>query len=98
MWLWLPIHHWTVEQVWADIHESGVPYAWPYDAGMSRYSCAQCVLGSMADAIRSARIWPEHTLDIVDIEDEIGFDWQADHSMRSIAAAAGILPDQEAPC
>jgi 3'-phosphoadenosine 5'-phosphosulfate sulfotransferase (PAPS reductase)/FAD synthetase len=91
VWLWLPIHHWTVEQVWADIHDSGVPYAWPYDAGMSRYSCAQCVLGSRADAVRSAQIWPEHTLKIVDIEREIGHDWQADHSMRSIAATAGIL-------
>lgn len=62
VWLWLPIHHWTVEQVWAGIHASGVPYAWPYDAGMSRYSCAQCVLGSFADAVRSAQIWPAHTL------------------------------------
>lgn len=25
VWLWLPIHHWTIEQVWADIHASGVP-------------------------------------------------------------------------
>lgn len=91
VWLWLPIHHWTVEQVWADIHESGVPYAWPYDAGMSRYSCAQCVLGSFADAVRSAQIWPEHTLKIVDDEREMGHRWQDDHSMASIAEAAGIL-------
>lgn len=91
VWLWLPIHHWTVEQVWADIHESGVPYAWPYDAGMSRYSCAQCVLGSFADAKRSAQIWPAHTLRVVGIEREIGFRWQNDHSMEEIAVAAGIL-------
>lgn len=91
VWLWLPIHHWTIEQVWADIHASGVSYAWPYDAGMSRYSCAQCVLGSKADAIRSAQIWPAHTLEIVDIERAIGHDWQAGNSMRSIAVAAGVL-------
>lgn len=58
---------------------------------MSRYSCAQCVLGSFADAKRSAQIWPEQTLRIVDIERD-GFTWQADHSMREIAQAAGILP------
>lgn len=92
VWLWLPIHHWTVEQVWADIHASGVPYAWPYDAGLSRYSCAQCVLGSSADAVRSAQIWPAQTLKIVDIEKEIGHDWQDGRPMRSIAEAAGILP------
>lgn len=92
VWLWLPIHHWMVEQVWVDIHASAVPYAWPYDAGMSRYSCAQCVLGSMADAIRSAQIWPEHTLRVRDIESEIGHRWQNDHSMHDIAERAGILP------
>lgn len=96
VWLWLPIHHWTIEQVWADIHESGVPYAWPYDAGMSRYSCAQCVLGSFADAKRSAQIWPAHTLRLVDTEREIEFRWQNDHSMAEIAIAAGILDPAEA--
>lgn len=35
VWQWLPIHHWSVEQVWADIHATGVPYAWVYDAGLS---------------------------------------------------------------
>lgn len=93
VWLWLPIHHWTVEQVWADIHASEVPYAWPYDAGMSRYSCAQCVLGSFADAVRSAQIWPAHSLGIVGMEREMGHRWQDDHSMSDIAQAAGILPD-----
>ncbi len=95
VWLWLPIHHWTVEQVWVDIHASGVPYAWPYDAGMSRYSCAQCVLGSLADAKLSAQIWPAHTLRIRRDEQEMGHRWQADHSMDEIARAAGILPPED---
>lgn len=97
VWLWLPIHHWTVDQVWADIHASGVPYAWPYDAGMSRYSCAQCVLGSFADAVTSAKIWPAHTLGIVDMEEEMGHSWQAEKSMRDIAEAAGILDPADQP-
>lgn len=91
VWLWLPVHHWTEEQVWADIHASQVPYAWPYDAGMSRYSCAQCVLGSFADAVTSARIWPANTLRIVGMEEEMGHSWQENRSMRDIAEAAGVL-------
>lgn len=33
---WYPVHHWTEDQVWSAIHAAGVPYAWPYDAGMRR--------------------------------------------------------------
>jgi 3'-phosphoadenosine 5'-phosphosulfate sulfotransferase (PAPS reductase)/FAD synthetase len=91
VWLWLPIHHWTVEQVWADIHASGVEYAWPYDAGMSRYSCAQCVLGSKADAILSAQIWPAQALRVVGMEREMGHRWQDAQSMEEIAVTAGVL-------
>jgi len=40
---WLPIHHWTLEQVWERIKASGVPSHWAYERGMPRLSCCFCV-------------------------------------------------------
>lgn len=90
VWLWLPIHHWTVQQVWADIHESGVQYAWPYDAGLSRFSCALCVLGSRSDAVLSAQLWPANALRYAADEQQMGHTFQRDWSMANTLAAAGL--------
>lgn len=43
---WFPIHHWTKEQVWADILASGVPFHYAYTLGMDRLSCVFCVFGN----------------------------------------------------
>jgi 3'-phosphoadenosine 5'-phosphosulfate sulfotransferase (PAPS reductase)/FAD synthetase len=56
---WLPIHTWTVEQVWADIRESGVRFHYAYDLGLPRVSCMGCVLASKSALILSAQINPE---------------------------------------
>lgn len=42
---WLPIHTWTLDEVWADIRASGVPYHRVYDYGMPRLSCRFCLAG-----------------------------------------------------
>lgn len=52
---WLPIFDWSEDEVWARIKETGVPYHWAYDLGMSRLSCAFCVFASKADLKISAR-------------------------------------------
>lgn len=43
---WLPIHEWTVEQVWTRIKKSGVRWHNAYDLGMPRLSCCFCVMGN----------------------------------------------------
>jgi 3'-phosphoadenosine 5'-phosphosulfate sulfotransferase (PAPS reductase)/FAD synthetase len=40
---WLPIHGWTVEEVWSRIRASGVRHHRAYDLGMSRLSCVFCI-------------------------------------------------------
>jgi 3'-phosphoadenosine 5'-phosphosulfate sulfotransferase (PAPS reductase)/FAD synthetase len=37
--IWLPLHQWTTEEVWADVKASGVRWHWAYDIGMPRLSC-----------------------------------------------------------
>lgn len=52
---WLPIHHWSLDQVW-DIHDQ-TGFA-PHEAyttyGMTRVSCVFCILSSKADMANAA--------------------------------------------
>ena len=43
---WLPIHGWSVEDVWACSEQAGTRPHWAYLAGMPRLSCRFCVLAS----------------------------------------------------
>jgi len=88
VWDLYPIHHWTDAQVWADIRRSGVPFAWPYDAGMSRLSCSYCVLGSTMDLMLASVLRPDVAAQYIAVEQRIGHTFQNGRSLESIAAAA----------
>ncbi|MEU0237629.1 phosphoadenosine phosphosulfate reductase family protein [Nocardiopsis sp. NPDC006198] len=47
--VWLPVHAWTVRQVWDGIRAEGTRHHFAYDAGMSRLSCTFCPLASAKD-------------------------------------------------
>jgi len=81
---WLPIHALTVEEVWASIHESGVPYHPAYDLGMSRLSCAFCILASKKDLKISARANPKLLRRYVDLEERMGHSFQHKQSLADI--------------
>ena len=65
---WLPIHHWTAEEVWADIRASGVPYHYAYDLGFPRVSCTLCVLASKSSLIRAAQLFPDRAARRIAVE------------------------------
>lgn len=46
---WLPIHDWTVDQVWQAIADAGQRPHPAYAKGMSRLSCCFCIMSSDAD-------------------------------------------------
>lgn len=46
--IWLPIHAWTVDEVWTTIRASGVPHHRAYDLGMPRLSCCFCIFAPRA--------------------------------------------------
>lgn len=56
---WYPIFGWSDDQVWSAIRESGLPWHWAYDAGMTRLSCSFCVLASGDDLILAAALRPD---------------------------------------
>lgn len=90
---WLPIHSWTVEQVWARIHASGVPYHPVYDSGMGRLSCSFCVLAPKTALVRAAQLRPDLATEYATVEAEIGFRFTDKLSMADIIAAAAAAPD-----
>jgi len=93
---YLPIHTWTEEQVWQDIHESGVPYHEVYDQGMGRLSCTFCIFAPRNALLTAAWLRPDLLQEYVDLETEIGHDFQHKKPLRDIQAAmlAGERPVQ----
>ena len=89
-WDWYPVHHWTEEQVWAQIRQSGLPWAWPYDAGMSRLSCSLCVLGSKKDLLTAVRLRPGLAREYARVEAETGHSFQHGRTIASVLAEAGV--------
>jgi len=84
---WLPIHDWTVEQVWARIRESGMPHHRAYDLGMPRLSCALCIFANRDALLLAGKHNPELLRKYVEVEDEIDHTFQANRSLREILEA-----------
>lgn len=98
---WLPILEWQVDEVWAAIHASGVPYHPAYDAGMPRLSCCFCVLASRGALVRAAQLMPELAAEYAAVEDRIGHRFTHALSMTEIIDAAATetpvtIPDWNA--
>lgn len=85
---WLPIHSWDTQAVWARIKASGVRYHSAYDQGMTRLSCAFCVLASKDDLVISARCNPELASEYAELEARIGYSFTAKLSMAQVIAEA----------
>lgn len=55
---WLPIHHWTIDQVFQTIADAGQKPHWAYAEGMTRLSCCFCIMSSRGDLKTAARLRP----------------------------------------
>lgn len=56
---WLPIKWLTTEEVFATIRGAGQEPLWTYAEGMTRASCAFCVLAQISDLRRAAQLAPD---------------------------------------
>ncbi len=83
---WLPIFTWTVDEVWATIRRSGLPYHPAYDAGMPRLSCVFCVLAGRKELVLAARLYPDLAYEHVLLEKDVGHTFRKDVSMAEIWA------------
>jgi 3'-phosphoadenosine 5'-phosphosulfate sulfotransferase (PAPS reductase)/FAD synthetase len=85
---WLPILHWTVEDVWARIARAGTRAHWAYEAGMPRLSCCFCVLASKGALVRAAQLNPTLAEEYRQVEVRIGHRFRNDLSMGQIIELA----------
>ncbi len=85
--IWLPIHHWTVEQVWDRIKGSGVRHHWAYDIGMPRLSCVFCIFAPRA-ALMLGGIHNRELLDkYIEVEQKTGFSFRKELPLLEIREA-----------
>jgi DNA sulfur modification protein DndC len=69
---WLPIHDWSIEQVFEEIFAAGQKPHWAYYEGMSRLSCCFCIMSSKEDLRTAARLNPELYATYVELERTTG--------------------------
>lgn len=81
---WLPIHPWSVDDVWSEIRASGLPHHPAYDLGMPRLSCVFCIYASRDALLLSG----EHNRDLLDtyvqVEDQIGHAFTQDGKRKLV--------------
>jgi len=70
---WLPIHDFTLSQVWNCITLAGQYPHWAYSKGMSRLSCCFCIMSSESDLKTAATLMPELLERYSEIEERTGF-------------------------
>jgi len=94
VWQWLPIHTWTLEQVWTDIKASGVPHHPAYDLGMPRLSCCFCIFAPVQALVVAGKHNPELLGEYVATERDINHKFRVDVSLEDIqrAVEAGKIP------
>jgi len=85
--IWLPIHQWTVAQVWENIKESGVPFHWAYSIGMPRLSCVFCIYSPRAALLLAAKYNRELLEEHVRIERETGHTFKSKFRIEEILEA-----------
>jgi 3'-phosphoadenosine 5'-phosphosulfate sulfotransferase (PAPS reductase)/FAD synthetase len=83
---WLPIHTWSLDDVWAIHDRSGFPRHTTYQTN-SRVSCKFCILGSAADLLGTTTWEESHDLyrEQVALEIDSAFSFQDKHWLGDIA-------------
>lgn len=84
---WLPLHSWTVEQVWARIRASGVPHHPAYDLGMPRLSCCFCIFSPRSALLLAGKHNPELLAEYVKVEKKIGHSFRRELPLAEIQKA-----------
>lgn len=84
---WLPIHDWTVGQVWDRIRESGVPHHFAYDLGMPRLSCCFCIFAPKAALMLAGKHNPKLLDEYVQVERNINHRFRVDLSLADVKDA-----------
>lgn len=94
---WLPIQAWTLAEVWQAIADSGQVRHWAYDKGMSRLSCAFCILASKSDLTIAAQENPALYAKYVALEKRTGYTMRAGASLEQITGIEAEVDETDRP-
>ena len=91
---YLPIHGWSVFDVWSCIHGHNIPYHYAYDLGMPRLSCSFCILAPFDALVLSGIHNKELLLKYVEVEKVIDHKFRMDFSLEDVLNAVnnGYVP------
>jgi 3'-phosphoadenosine 5'-phosphosulfate sulfotransferase (PAPS reductase)/FAD synthetase len=91
---WLPIHGWTVDQVWDRIRQSGVEHHYAYDLGMPRLSCMFCIFAPKNALMLAGHHNRAMLREYVQTETDIDHTFRQDLTLASIEQEleAGVIP------
>lgn len=91
---WLPIHHFSHEQVWDRVKQAGTPVHPAYKLGMPRLSCVFCIFAPKPALMLAGKHNPELLQQHVDVEKKIGHRFRQDVSLAEVQRAihAGEKP------
>src|SRR5262249_23468515 len=84
---WLPIHDWTVQQVWERIKASGVRHHPAYDLGMPRLSCCFCIFAPRSALLLAGKHNPQLLAEYVAVERQIGHTFRLELPLAEVQAA-----------
>jgi 3'-phosphoadenosine 5'-phosphosulfate sulfotransferase (PAPS reductase)/FAD synthetase len=84
---WLPLHAWTLEQVWDRVRASGVPYHRAYDLGMPRLSCCFCIFSPRSALLLAGKHNPGLLAEYVELERRIGHRFRLELPLADIQDA-----------
>lgn len=93
---YLPIHGWSVDQVWDRIRLSGVKHHYAYDLGMPRLSCCFCIFAPRNALLLAGKHNPKLLDSYCDVEKKVGHTFRQGLPIVEIrdALARGEEPGQ----
>lgn len=93
---WLPLHAWTVEQVWERNRQAGTRHHYAYDLGMPRLSCCFCIFSPRSALMLAGKHNPELLGRYVEVEQQTGFSFRKEQSLAEVreALARGEQPGE----
>jgi 3'-phosphoadenosine 5'-phosphosulfate sulfotransferase (PAPS reductase)/FAD synthetase len=81
---WNPIHHWSTEEVFQQIHQFGQQPFHAYKSGNERLSCVFCIMGCESDLRNGARHNPELAAKYIELEHRTGYTMFHNRSLEEI--------------
>lgn len=93
---WLPIHDWTLKDVWQTIKQNNIPYHYAYDLGMPRLSCCLCIFSPFGALVVAGKANSALLDEYIRVENNIGHTFRDGFSIAEVKEAieAGYEPEK----